>query len=936
MAKQKRDLRMEVANRLVEQIEQGTAFFQRPWVAGEFLTPINAVTGKRYRGINAEHLMYFSPDNSDPRWCTYKQAQENGWQVREGSKGVPIEVWKSYEHTRTPEEIERLRAAGAKDIEPTEQRMGVRHYTVFHASQIDGIPPMERPEYRHQMEGKPDPRLDGLAEAMGVSVGHGGSRAFYRPSEDRIQLPPMESFFTASGYDTTFLHELAHATGHESRMSRDMGHAFGSEKYAIEELRAEMTAAMTAASLGMGFDPESQNIEEGRELGNSAAYLSTWLRQLPEKERKQVLMNVIRDAQDISDYLMDRVPELREAEKMEDRVESALNRGVEENAAPKNRLPTERPDGLNRDLLAFLAERDQVRTGIHHQYSSGAGDPEENAVHFDEEFFRSDPEKAKAFAAELRERGDAYAKAFDLEPEVVSYIALRLEEGPYVPEMNQTDVVDTERAKQVAARIDAAFDGPSLDPDLVAFLEERRKIRHAEHPEFAGLSDSIENAEYFTERQGRTDPQRSARWVQDLRKNPEAYGEAVGIGPDSVNRIAAVMEKGVQRMRNPQVGDLVRFEPHEPGVKAMPFSGRVIAALDTSGGDIRYHLRAESGPNHGIEGTFYGRDGRFREIPLEQAVGFDRALTSESSSEVHIGDFVMTREKQFGMDWDTRSIVTGIDKSGVHLQDLYRSGNKWQVNPVARTMARQDFDTALKHRIGRVVPADIATANLDSAENRKRFIDAVRSFDAEHDLLYGKTPDPVKRVPSDVVPFLGENQVLAANQGLRRKDRGFLERKMQELQEIVRLMPSTCETYGLPDAVRPVYLRYFGPGNSQWFILQKDRGDSSNAPGVVPSQTQAFGLADLGVGEPELGYINIPEITQAGAELDYHFAPTTLLEIARQYYPERLPPDTQAEPSLDAQAVEDTDEFSMPNMNAMASLLDEEDSDGDFLAADYF
>jgi len=301
MAKQKRDLRMEVANRLVEQIEQGTAFFQRPWVAGEFLTPINAVTGKRYRGINAEHLMYFSPDNSDPRWCTYKQAQENGWQVREGSKGVPIEVWKSYEHTRTPEEIERLRAAGAKDIEPTEQRMGVRHYTVFHASQIDGIPPMERPEYRHQMEGKPDPRLDGLAEAMGVSVGHGGSRACYRPSEDRIQLPPMESFFTASGYDTTFLHELAHATGHESRMSRDMGHAFGSEKYAIEELRAEMTAAMTAASLGMGFDPESQNIEEGRELGNSAAYLSTWLRQLPEKERKQVLMNVIRDAQDISE-----------------------------------------------------------------------------------------------------------------------------------------------------------------------------------------------------------------------------------------------------------------------------------------------------------------------------------------------------------------------------------------------------------------------------------------------------------------------------------------------------------------------------------------------------------------------------------------------------------------------------------------------------------
>jgi antirestriction protein ArdC len=718
--REKRDLRMEVANRLVEQIEQGTAFFQRPWVAGEVLTPINAITGKGYRGINAEYLMYFSPDNSDPRWCTYKQAQEQGWQVRKGASGVPIEVWKQYEHTRTTEEIEKLKAAGAKNIEPTEQRLGVRHYTVFHASQIDGIPQLERTEYLHQLEGKPDPRLDGLAEAMGVSVKHGGSKAFYRLSEDRIQLPPIESFLTASGHDTTFLHEMAHATGHESRMQRDMEHAFGSEEYAIEELRAEMSAAMTAASLGIGFDPESQNIEEGRELSNSAAYLATWLRQLSEKERKQVLMNAIRDAQDISDYLMDRAPELQEKQKM---------------------------------------------------------------------------------------------------------------------------------------------------------------------------------------------------------------------------------EEGVQRMRNPQIGDLVRFEPHEPGVNAMPFSGRIIAALDTSGGDIRYHLRAESGPDKDIEGRFYGRDGKFRAISLDQAVGFDRALTPDRSSEVHVGDFVMTRGQQFGMDWDTRSIVTGINDSEVRLQDLYRSGQEWEATPVGRTMARQDFDAALQQQVSGVVPADIAAANLNSATSRERFIGAVRSFDAGASLVYGKTPEPITRVPADLAPFLGSRQALATNHALRGEDRGFFMDKMQELQEIVRQMPSTYETDGLPDAARPVYLRYFGHGNSQWFILEKDRGDSDNAPGVVPRQTQVFGLADLGMGKPELGYISIPEITRAGAELDYHFTPTNLLEIKRQHYPEMLPPEqrlgveaVQVDPPLDEQTVEDTDEFSMPNMAAMAAMLDEEDSEGegDSLAADYF
>ncbi|WP_319654011.1 zincin-like metallopeptidase domain-containing protein, partial [Acidithiobacillus ferridurans] len=126
----------------------------------------------------------------------------------------------------------------------------------------------------------------------------------------------MESFEQAVGHDTTLLHELSHATGHEKRLNRDLRNSFGSEKYAIEELRAEMSAAMTAASLGLGFDPAAQDREEGRETlagsnsGNSAAYLASWLKALPEKDRKQSIMQAIKDAQSISDYLIERTPEL--------------------------------------------------------------------------------------------------------------------------------------------------------------------------------------------------------------------------------------------------------------------------------------------------------------------------------------------------------------------------------------------------------------------------------------------------------------------------------------------------------------------------------------------------------------------------------------------------------------------------------------------------
>ncbi len=341
-SKDKRDMRLELADRLIEQIEKGEARWQRPWAAGEFQPPVNAITGKPYRGVNYENLATFSPDNSDPRWCTYKQAQEAGWQVRKGAKGVPIEFWGSYEAKRTDEQKEAIRegrkGAGVEDdqVADKEQRRFARYYTVFHASQIDGIPPIERPAQEHVIEGDPDQRLAGLAENMGVDVTHsGGNKAFYRPSEDRVYLPPVANFETATGHDTTLLHELSHATGHEKRLNREgitNSDGFGSRQYAMEELRAEMSAAMTAAKLGIGFDPKAQDMEEGREAQNTAAYLASWLKALPEKERKQELMAAIKDAQGISDYLIERTPEIEVAKEQTQEV-------AKEQAAPAWSMP---------------------------------------------------------------------------------------------------------------------------------------------------------------------------------------------------------------------------------------------------------------------------------------------------------------------------------------------------------------------------------------------------------------------------------------------------------------------------------------------------------------------------------------------------------------------------------------------------------------------
>src|SRR5215467_9924529 len=95
LGKPKRDLRQEVTDQMIQALENGTAPWQKPWKAGSLEMPFNPTTKNAYRGGNALHLMVTGQlkGYEDPRWLTYKQAAENGWQVRHGEKGTQIEYW---------------------------------------------------------------------------------------------------------------------------------------------------------------------------------------------------------------------------------------------------------------------------------------------------------------------------------------------------------------------------------------------------------------------------------------------------------------------------------------------------------------------------------------------------------------------------------------------------------------------------------------------------------------------------------------------------------------------------------------------------------------------------------------------------------------------------------------------------------------------------
>lgn len=291
MEKAKKPFHEVVAEKLIAQLEQGTAPWQRPWTpddGGGFL-PYNPLTGNRYKGINTLHLL--SEDRNDNRWMTYKQAGEFGGQVRKGEKGTGVQYWKfTDEQTKRDDNGNPVLDGEGNPVKVVVklERPRVFFATVFNAEQIDGLPPLEKKEQTWD----PIERAENILAASGAYINHnGGSRAFYRPSTDSIHLPEKGQFPTAENYYATALHELGHWTGHEDRLNRDIAHPFGSEAYAKEELRAEIASMILGEELGIGHDP-----------GQHAAYVGSWIKAL--RDDPMEIFRAASDAEKIQTFVL--------------------------------------------------------------------------------------------------------------------------------------------------------------------------------------------------------------------------------------------------------------------------------------------------------------------------------------------------------------------------------------------------------------------------------------------------------------------------------------------------------------------------------------------------------------------------------------------------------------------------------------------------------
>jgi antirestriction protein ArdC len=260
-----RDHYQEVTDRIIAALEAGTPPWRRPWdpdKAGGPAMPRNAATNHRYRGINVLTLgmstLAFA--SGDPRWATYKQAEDRGWQVRKGERGTTGYFFKR---------LELRDDTKPEDDEDAVKRIPLlRAFTLFHASQIDGIPDYVPPTIEEAPWRAPE-AVEIILANSGAVMRIGGDRAFYSPSTDHIQLPPQSAFATAEGFCGTLIHEMGHWTGAPARLNRDLRNGFGSHDYAREELRAEIGQMMVCGELGIAVSDS--------DFSNNAAYVASWL-----------------------------------------------------------------------------------------------------------------------------------------------------------------------------------------------------------------------------------------------------------------------------------------------------------------------------------------------------------------------------------------------------------------------------------------------------------------------------------------------------------------------------------------------------------------------------------------------------------------------------------------------------------------------------------
>ncbi|MQW86376.1 ArdC family protein [Sinorhizobium saheli] len=290
------DIYARITERIVADLEKGVRPWVQPWSAGnasERITRPLRHNGEPYTGVNV--LLLWSEGIargfSSSTWMTLRQANELGAHVRKGESGATV-VYAS-RFTKTEKD------ASGDDVE--RDIPFLKTYVVFNRDQVEGLP--------EQFYRRPEPAVEPVERIAhadrffantGAVIRHGGSKAYYSPAGDFIQVPGIESFRDAASYVAVISHECVHWAGAPHRLNRDLSryHKDLTDR-AREELCADIGASFICADLGI--------VPELEPRPDHASYVASWLKLLDGDRR--AIFQAAAHAQRAVAYLHDLQPQ---------------------------------------------------------------------------------------------------------------------------------------------------------------------------------------------------------------------------------------------------------------------------------------------------------------------------------------------------------------------------------------------------------------------------------------------------------------------------------------------------------------------------------------------------------------------------------------------------------------------------------------------------
>ena len=291
-SKKKFDVYEMVNDKIIEMMKSGSFTWVKTWKGkkGEITDGwnYNLTTKKPYSMLNSMMLDFdkYKHNYKSNMWLTYKQAVSLGGNVT-GQHAIGTVVY------FTMFELDEIDPkTGKKKTIPY-----LKYSRVFNLDQITGIDAKNIPaisEAENYDDSETDKLIKFYIDREKLKLNHGGDRAYYSPTLDKIQLPVKKSFTSKNEYNATAFHEMIHSTGHKKRLDRldKKNAAFGNKEYSKEELTAEIGASYLCAVFG--FCDET--------IENSVAYLQNWIKVL--ENNKKWLVSAMGKAEKAVDFII--------------------------------------------------------------------------------------------------------------------------------------------------------------------------------------------------------------------------------------------------------------------------------------------------------------------------------------------------------------------------------------------------------------------------------------------------------------------------------------------------------------------------------------------------------------------------------------------------------------------------------------------------------